>query len=164
VSLVAVCDADKEGFLRSEKSLIQTAGRAARHVSGKVIFFADQVTDSMRRAIDETNRRRQLQLEYNRKHGITPRGIVKTLEEVRLSTSVADARSTGGADLILDPSAATEELAAALEAEMFQEAQALNFEKAASLRDRLEEVQLQLALESKSKPRQRRGRRNPERG
>jgi excinuclease ABC subunit B len=164
VSLVGVCDADKEGFLRSAKSLIQTAGRAARHVSGKVIFFADEVTDSMRRAIDETNRRRELQLEYNRKHGITPRSIVKTLEEVRLSTSVADARSMGGADVILDPSAATEELAAALEAEMFQEAQALNFEKAASLRDRLEEVQLQLALESESKPRQRHGRRNPERG
>jgi excinuclease ABC subunit B len=157
VSLVAVCDADKEGFLRSEKSLIQTAGRAARHVSGKVIFYADQVTDSMRRAIDETNRRRKLQLDYNKKHGITPQGIVKTLDEVRLSTMVADARNLDGADVILEASLATEEMAAALEAEMLREAQALNFEKAASLRDRLEEVRLQLVLEDEGRSQRRRG-------
>jgi len=153
VSLVAVCDADKEGFLRSERSLIQTAGRAARHVSGKVIFYADSVTDSMRRAIDETNRRRRRQLAYNERHGITPRGIVKSLEEVRLATAVADARHPGGADVIQDVGAASEQMAAALEAEMLREAQALNFEKAASLRDRLEEVRLQLALEAQSRPR-----------
>ena len=147
VSLVAVCDADREGFLRSERSLIQTAGRAARHVSGRVIFYADTVTDSMRRAIDETNRRRRLQLEYNRRHGITPRGIVKSLDEVRLSTSVADARREAPAapDLIRDGAPPTEALAVALEAEMLREARALNFEKAASLRDRLEEVQMKLA-------------------
>jgi excinuclease ABC subunit B len=152
VSLVAVCDADKEGFLRSEKSLIQTAGRAARHVSGRVIFYADEITDSMRRAIDETNRRRTLQLAYNEKHGITPRGIVKSLDEVRLSTSVVDARRYEGADVVFDPSAATAELAARLEADMLREARDLNFEKAASLRDRLEEVQLQLALEAEERP------------
>jgi excinuclease ABC subunit B len=160
VSLVAVCDADKEGFLRSEKSLIQTAGRAARHVSGKVIFYADNITDSMRRAMDETNRRRRRQLEYNKKHNITPRGIKKTLDEVRLSTSVADARNADGADVILDDGAATEALAAALEADMLREAKALNFEKAASLRDRLEEVRLQLVLESEERSKTR-GRSKP---
>jgi excinuclease ABC subunit B len=153
VSLVAVCDADKEGFLRSEKSLIQTAGRAARHVSGSVIFYADTLTDSMRRAIDETNRRRRRQLEYNEAHNITPRGIVKSLEEVRLSTAVADSRQLHGADLVFDGQSSGEELAAALEAEMLEEAKALNFEKAASLRDRLEEVRLQLALEEESRKR-----------
>jgi excinuclease ABC subunit B len=157
VSLVAVCDADKEGFLRSEKSLIQTAGRAARHVSGKVIFYADNITNSMRRAIDETNRRRGLQLDYNEEHNITPRGIVKTLDEVRLSTSVADARNLEGADVIFEDGAVTENLAAALEAEMLQEAKALNFEKAASLRDRLDEVRLQLALEEEERSKRSKG-------
>lgn len=160
VSLVAVCDADKEGFLRSERSLIQTAGRAARHVSGRVIFYADRTTDSMQRAMDETNRRRRLQLDYNREHGITPRGIVKSLDEVVLSTSVADARRRDGADVILDPGAATETLAAAIEAEMLREAQALNFEVAASLRDRLDEIRMQLAAaeaRSAAAPSRRRG-------
>jgi excinuclease ABC subunit B len=157
VSLVAVCDADKEGFLRSEKSLIQTAGRAARHVAGQVVFYADQVTDSMRRAIDETNRRRARQLEYNEAHGITPRGIVKSLDEVRLSTSVADARRVEGGDVLIDGAAAGEALEAAIEAEMLREAQALNFEKAASLRDRLEELRLQRVLEREERGTSRRG-------
>lgn len=147
VSLVAVCDADKEGFLRSERSLIQTAGRAARHVEGRVIFYADRVTGSMRRAIDETGRRRQRQLAWNKENHITPRGIIKSLDEVRLSTSVADARAAGGADMVMESDLPTESLAAALEAEMLSEARALHFEKAASLRDRLEDVQLSLALE-----------------
>jgi excinuclease ABC subunit B len=158
VSLVAVCDADKEGFLRSERSLIQTAGRAARHVSGRVIFYADHITDSMRRAMDETNRRRRRQLEYNREHGITPRGIIKSLDEVVLSTSVADAKHRDGSDVILDPGGASEALAAAIEAEMLREAQALNFEKAASLRDRLDEIRMQLAAaEAHAPARRRRG-------
>jgi excinuclease ABC subunit B len=160
VSLVAVCDADKEGFLRSETSLIQTAGRAARHVSGLVIFYADGITDSMKRAIDETNRRRELQLRYNEENHIIPKGIVKSLEEVRLSTSVADVRRADGADLVLESDVTDEELARQLEAEMLREAAGLNFEKAASLRDRLEEVHLRIALE-RAKPagrrRQRRG-------
>ncbi len=92
VSLVAVLDADKEGFLRSRTSLIQTAGRAARHIEGKVIFYAETVTGSMARAIEETNRRREKQIEYNRKHRITPRSIVKSVDEVMLSTSVIDAK------------------------------------------------------------------------
>ncbi|MFQ5512346.1 MAG: excinuclease ABC subunit UvrB [Candidatus Krumholzibacteriia bacterium] len=150
VSLVAVCDADKEGFLRSETSLIQTAGRAARHVSGEVIFYADSMTDSMRRAIGETNRRRQLQLEYNERHDIVPRGIVKSLEEVRLSTSVADARRHDGAEIIFEKAPATEEMAKMLEEEMLREARELNFEKASSLRDRLDEVRIQLAMKSRA--------------
>ncbi|HEX6791984.1 MAG TPA: excinuclease ABC subunit UvrB [Candidatus Krumholzibacteria bacterium] len=158
VSLVAVCDADKEGFLRSERSLIQTAGRAARHVAGRVIFYADQITDSMRRAMDETNRRRRLQLDYNEANGIVPRGIVKSLNEVALATSIADARQRDGADVIFDASAPTNALAAQIEAEMLREAQALNFEKAASLRDRLDEVRLQLAAAKNSAPARRRGR------
>jgi len=151
VSLVAVCDADKEGFLRSEKSLIQTAGRAARHVAGRVIFYADKITDSMNRAMSETSRRRKLQKAYNVKHNIEPRGIVKSLDEVKLSTSVADVKGYDGASVIHEPGAASDELAAALEAEMLREAQAMNFEKAASLRDRLEEVRLQIVLEREAK-------------
>ena len=164
VSLVAVCDADKEGFLRSEKSLIQTAGRAARHVSGKVIFYASNMTGSMRRAIDETNRRRRLQLNYNIKHDITPRGIVKTLDEVKLSTSVADAKNLEGADVIFEAGVTAEEMAKALEADMLREAQALNFEKAASLRDRLEEVRLQLVLEAEDRSKRRKGSRGTRSG
>jgi excinuclease ABC subunit B len=158
VSLVAVCDADKEGFLRSERSLIQTAGRAARHVSGRVIFYADKITDSMQRAMDETNRRRRRQLTHNAEHGITPRGITKSLDEVVLSTSVADARQRGGADIVLEPGAPSEAMAAALEAEMLREARDMNFEKAASLRDRLDEVRMQLSAVEGRAPKRRRAR------
>src|SRR3989475_8728 len=91
VSLVAILDADKEGFLRSETSLIQTSGRAARHINGEVILYADQMTGSMRRALEEMNRRRETQFRYNEAHGITPQTIVKSLEEVMRSTAVADA-------------------------------------------------------------------------
>ena len=158
VSLVAVCDADKEGFLRSGTSLIQTAGRAARHVSGRVIFYADEITDSMRRAIGETNRRRELQLAYNEAHGIVPRGIVKSLDEVRLSTSVADARRVEGADVLVDGDLPPEELARVLEEEMLREARSLNFEKAASLRDRLEEVRIELAMRKQGRAARKKGR------
>jgi excinuclease ABC subunit B len=153
VSLVAVCDADKEGFLRSETSLIQTAGRAARHLSGQVLFYADDITNSMRKAIDETNRRRDLQLRYNEQHGIIPKGIVKSLEEVRLSTSVADVRRADGADIVFEGDLPTEELARALEGEMLREARELNFEKAASLRDRLDDLRIQLAMEKEGRAR-----------
>jgi len=155
VSLVAVCDADKEGFLRSETSLIQTAGRAARHVSGQVLFYADDITKSMRKAIGETNRRRDLQLRYNEEHGIIPKGIVKSLEEVRLSTSVADVRRVDGADVVFDGDLPAEELAKALEEEMLREARELNFEKAASLRDRLEDLRIELAVEREGRTRKR---------
>jgi excinuclease ABC subunit B len=162
VSLVAVCDADKEGFLRSETSLIQTAGRAARHVSGQVIFYADAVTDSMQKAIEETNRRRELQLRYNEENDIVPRGIVKSLEEVRLSTSVADARRTDGADIVFEADISNEELARRLEMEMLREAADLNFEKAASLRDRLEDVRLHIVMEKERSVGRRRQRRTSE--
>lgn len=95
VSLVAVLDADKEGFLRSDRSLTQTAGRAARNVNGKVIFYADKITDSMRRTMDETSRRREKQLAYNEAHGITPRGILKSKEEILKQTAVLDIRAKG---------------------------------------------------------------------
>jgi excinuclease ABC subunit B len=96
VSLVAILDADKEGFLRNEKSLIQTAGRAARNVNGLVIFYADKITDSMQRTIDETTRRRQKQMDYNQKHGITPTTIQKSTQEVFAQTSVLDILDAGG--------------------------------------------------------------------
>jgi excinuclease ABC subunit B len=148
VSLVAVLDADKEGFLRSQTSLIQTAGRAARNIEGKVIFYADVVTGSMARAIEEMNRRREKQLEYNREHHITPRSIVKSVQEVMLSTSVADARRNReqeeelAASLYVPEGRDDPELLKRLEGEMWKEAEAMHFEKAASLRDRIEEIKL----------------------
>ena len=147
VSLVAVLDADKEGFLRSETSLIQTAGRAARNVNGKVIFYADRITKSMGAAIRETERRRERQVDYNTEHGITPRTVPKSLEEIRAATFVADAKDdkdvdeaaeiVGGLDH-LDKEA----LIAQLTREMLRAADELEFEKAASLRDRIEEIKM----------------------
>ena len=91
VSLVAILDADKEGFLRDAKSLMQIAGRAARNVEGLVLLYADKITDSMREVLDETDRRRRIQQEYNEEHGIEPRSIVKSVDQVLNTTSVADA-------------------------------------------------------------------------
>jgi excinuclease ABC subunit B len=149
VTLVAVLDADKEGFLRSRTSLIQTAGRAARHIDGMVIFYADNITGSMRRAIDETNRRRVKQLEYNEEHGIVPRSIVKSIEEVRLSTSVADAKEPDEKkgkriEVVLPDEIDDWEMLRFLEEEMLREAKELNFERAASIRDRVEEIRWNL--------------------
>ena len=145
VSLVAILDADKEGFLRSEVSLLQIAGRAARNVNGKVILYADTVTQSMRRTIEETQRRRRKQLEYNREHGITPRTVYKTVDEILKTTSVADVRaryktrdrkkSIREFD-VLDRLTG-QELISRLEVEMKQAAANLEFEKAARLRDEI---------------------------
>jgi len=145
VSLVAILDADKEGFLRSETSLIQTIGRAARHAAGTAVMYADRVTGSMDRAIQETDRRREVQAEHNEKHGIVPRSIVKSVEQIRFTTSVADARvaeSARGHEGYsgIDPA----ELAHQLENEMKVAAQALDFERAARLRDELFEVRAAL--------------------
>jgi len=145
VSLVAILDADKEGFLRSETSLIQTAGRAARHIRGEVLMYADIVTGAMRRAIEEMNRRRDAQLRYNAENGITPQTIVKSVEEVMRSTSVADAATAIAAEEIL-PRAAMDldrdALIELLEREMLAAAAREEFEVAAVFRDRLDELRL----------------------
>jgi len=144
VSLVAILDADKEGFLRDGRSLIQTIGRAARNVNGQAILYADRVTDSMRRCIDETERRREIQLAFNEKHGITPETIRKSVQEIEFSTRVADARERPSkvAEPVGDYAAEVEreEYVKILEAEMADAAEALDFERAALLRDQLFEL------------------------
>jgi excinuclease ABC subunit B len=139
VSLVAILDADKEGFLRDERSIIQTAGRAARHAGGKVVLYADQVTNSIRNAVRESSRRRRAQLDYNREHGIEPRSIVKSVEAVLATTTVADAGPLEEAPAPENPADARAFLAL-LEYEMRRAAEELAFEKAAALRDRIREL------------------------
>ncbi len=139
VSLVGILDADKEGFLRSETSLIQTIGRTARNVNAQVILYADKVTDSMQRAMDETSRRRQLQLEYNETHGITPQTIQKAIRK-SLETEF-QAKKLAEEVIARDGSEYDrEELLATLEKEMFAAAEAMEFEKAAKLRDQIQEL------------------------
>ncbi len=138
VALVAILDADREGFLRSERSLIQTAGRAARNVRSEVIMYADEITDSMKRAINEMERRRNKQLEYNKKHNITPQSIVKTPEEVLKATSVAD-RITRHSKEEID----IDELAK-LHKEMAEAVSLMEFERAAVIRDKIKSVKRKL--------------------
>ena len=149
VSLVAILDADKEGFLRSETSLIQTIGRAARNVNGKVIMYADKITDSMRRAIDETNRRREIQIAYNEKHGITPTTIRKAVQDLSQAVGAAETEAeyktakTKAVAATLTP----EKLAAHignLEEEMYRAAEKLEFERAAELRDEIATLRQEL--------------------
>ena len=140
MSLVAILDADKEGFLRSAGSLIQTVGRAARNVNGRAIMYADNMTDSMKHAIGETDRRRQLQEAYNEEHGITPASIVKSIDEVMTSvyerdyvtvpTEIEGFRTQGELDAHI----------ASLQAQMKAAAANLEFEKAAQLRDRIKQL------------------------
>jgi len=146
VSLVAILDADKEGFLRSERSLIQTIGRAARNVEGKVLMYADTITDSMKRAIDETNRRRRLQQEYNRAHGIVPKTIQKAVRDPLEITYAAEDKATYKAQVKLDKLTKNElkKLVEQLEREMKQAARDLEFERAAELRDMMLELKAQL--------------------
>src|SRR5690606_32020566 len=148
VSLVAILDADNEGFLRSDRSLIQTVGRAARNLNGLGILYADRITGSMRRALDEMERRRKRQAAYNAEHGITPRSIVKSMEQVKLATYVADARSErpSGKDKrgavapdLRDPAARAKAMQA-IERQMREAAANLEFELAAMLRDQLNEL------------------------
>jgi excinuclease ABC subunit B len=139
VSLVAILDADKEGFLRSDRSLIQTMGRAARNASGKAILYADKITNSMRRAIDETQRRRAIQQEYNAEHGITPRTIVKSIEATLVTAYEADYfKIPLNLDELEDYTRANiKETIARLEGEMREAAKRMEFERAAELRDRV---------------------------
>lgn len=138
VTLVAILDADKEGFLRSETSLIQTIGRAARNTDGLVIMYADSITPSMRKAIDETNRRREVQHQYNEAHGIVPRTIIKGIRSVIEATKAADADEAYGADLkAFDSIEALKATLSQLEFDMLEAAKHLNFERAAELRDRM---------------------------
>ncbi|MEP6765981.1 MAG: excinuclease ABC subunit UvrB [Gemmatimonadaceae bacterium] len=159
VSLVAILDADQEGFLRSDRSLIQTIGRAARHLDGRAILYADRMTGSMQRAIDETDRRRTIQHAHNIEHGITPKGVFKSVDEIHLMTRVADARGAEGET----PKALTgrrpdrersrEELQALvveLETLMKEAAIAMDFESAARLRDQLFEVRTALGDNARS--------------
>jgi len=142
VSLVAILDADKEGFLRSERSLIQTIGRAARHINGTAILYADRVTDSMRRALAETDRRRARQVAYNQRHSITPKGIVKRIKD--LIDGVYDASQMQAAQDEARYEAMSEKQIAreikALEKKMLEHARNLEFEEAAKMRDRLTEL------------------------
>ncbi len=143
VSLVAILDADQEGFLRSDRSLIQTVGRAARHLSGRAILYADRVTGSMQRALDEMSRRRTLQQRYNEEHGITPRSIVKSVDQVRFATRVADAKTTKAAGVVAARPADAREreaLIQLLEGQMQTAAEELDFELAAVLRDQILEL------------------------
>ncbi|HOE56959.1 MAG TPA: excinuclease ABC subunit UvrB [Bacillota bacterium] len=146
VSLVAILDADKEGFLRSETSLIQTVGRAARHVEGKVIMYADDVTDSMKRAISETNRRRKIQMDYNEKYGIKPQTIRKAIHEIIEATTAAEESAKYNVKRDIDHMRKDDilRLISALEEEMKDCARALQYERAAELRDKIIELRKKL--------------------
>lgn len=149
VSLVAIFDADKEGFLRSERSLIQTIGRAARHINGTAILYADNITDSMKRAMDETTRRRNKQIEYNKEHGITPKGIAKAVQDI-METGQGEGpfsphrhlkkAELKGEDLkLMDPKQLASKIKS-LENQMFEHAKNLEFEAAAQIRDEIHHI------------------------
>jgi excinuclease ABC, B subunit len=163
VSLVAILDADQEGFLRSDRSLIQTVGRAARHLNGRAIFYAGRMTGSMQRCIDETGRRREIQRAYNIEHGITPVSVTKSTDQVRFSTRVADARGTSEEREIEKVRRVAEAsarygtdlpaLIADLESQMREAATALDFETAARLRDELFEVKAKAGRQTRESAR-----------
>tara|TARA_A100000164_G_C21939359_1_gene789786 strand:+ start:149 stop:2143 length:1995 start_codon:yes stop_codon:yes gene_type:complete len=152
VSLVAILDADKEGFLRSKSSLVQTSGRAARHVDGKVILYADKITDSMQYLIDETDRRRSIQLDYNKKNKITPKTVKKSVDEIMQATRVAE--SYKESDIEIKKDIATDKflnedkkiVVEMIREEMLQAADNLEFEKAAKLRDEMNKLEKEIKL------------------
>jgi excinuclease ABC subunit B len=162
VSLVAILDADKEGFLRNERSLTQTAGRAARNVDGKVIFYADKITKSMQRTMDETDRRREKQVAYNLKHGIIPKTVKKNIEEIMKQTSVLDIKGfdpTNPYAITGEPGAIsiaaeeqesyktipqTEKAIAQIKKQMEKASRDLDFMEAARLRDEMFRLQKEL--------------------
>lgn len=137
VSLVAILDADKEGFLRSERSLIQTIGRAARNTDGEVIMYADELTKSMEKAITETNRRRKIQEEYNEKNGITPQTIKKSVRDTIKATIVEDIQN----EYDIKEEDDIKDVIEKLTNEMLGYAENLEFEKAAELRDKIKELE-----------------------
>jgi excinuclease ABC subunit B len=149
VSLVAILDADKEGYLRSESALIQTIGRAARHVDGQVIMYADTMTGSMQRAIDETYRRRAIQIAFNEEHGIEPRGIQKTIRDIsnRVRAVAEQAAEYTTAGPVVMPKDEIARLIQDLEVQMRQAAKNLNFEEAAGIRDQVVELKKMLVAE-----------------
>ncbi|HZN26428.1 MAG TPA: helicase-related protein, partial [Burkholderiales bacterium] len=158
VSLVAILDADKEGFLRSDNSLIQTIGRAARNINGRAILYADRITGSIRRALDETDRRRKVQIAFNEAHGITPRGIKKAVSDI-LEGAYSDASGAKqrkvaepGADYsLLTPEQASKRIKK-LEQEMFKHARNLDFEEAAKIRDQVQKLRkIELGLPPNAK-------------
>jgi excinuclease ABC subunit B len=140
VSLVAIIDADREGFLRSERSLIQTAGRAARNINGKVILYADTITGSMRRALDETNRRRMIQAEYNKKMGITPETVKSNIKDILSSIYEADYWTVPAVAEEETEYGYDDETLKRLESEMKEAAKRLEFERAAKIRDKIKEI------------------------
>jgi excinuclease ABC subunit B len=150
VSLVAILDADKEGFLRGKTALIQTIGRAARHVNGKVIMYADKVTEAIKGALEETNRRRATQLAYNEEHGIIPESIVKSVSDIAEFLTLeqphvpSKKRRRGGAQVEGMSREELERLVIELEEEMFAAAEELRFEYAAKLRDEIKELRRDL--------------------
>jgi len=157
VSLVAILDADKEGFVRSDTALIQTIGRAARHVNGRVIMYADRVTDSMKRAIDETNRRRAKQVKFNQEHGITPVSIHKAIRDIsdelkanRVAEPQAEYKTKRSADVA--SRGELQKLVAEMERQMKEAAKNLEFERAAALRDEMYELKSLLADDPSLKP------------
>ena len=143
VSLVAILDADKEGFLRSDRSLIQTIGRAARNAEGRVILYADKVTGSMQRAIDETARRREIQEKYNEEHDIIPMTVRKDVRDVIRATEVVEKEAKYDKKMSRKDK---EKLMQKLENEMKEAAKALDFETAATLRDAMLELKIELGL------------------
>jgi len=155
VSLVAILDADKEGFLRSERSLMQTAGRAARHKNGKVLFYADKVTDSMRKVMEETKRRRKIQNAYNEEHGIEPESIYKSVDDIMGSTTVADSRAPEEMKKVADVrdkySADIDKmnLLEMMRQEMTEAAEDLEYERAAALRDEVKKLEEELGITKK---------------
>ncbi|MGH7621242.1 MAG: helicase-related protein, partial [Gemmatimonadaceae bacterium] len=156
VSLVAILDADQEGFLRSDRSLIQTVGRAARHVNGRAIFYADRITGSMQRCLEETARRREMQVAFNQANGITPRTVSKSVDQVRFITRVADARSERETKKVAEPARgyAVMELESwekMLDEQMREAAAAMDFELAAQLRDQLFELRARRDSQAKNR-------------
>ena len=143
VSLIAILDADKEGFLRSETSLIQTIGRAARNVNGKVIMYADEITKSMENAILETNRRREVQIEYNKKHNIIPKSVKKDIREIISTLNAADEKANYDVDISVDQQE-IQKYIIELEAKMNEAAEVLDFERAAVLRDEIKKLKKQI--------------------